>query len=166
MAPSMIHWNTLYETAPTEMNKHIIINGTDGGESVHNLRQPVNGNEWIRQRKRDTREEAKSFKLKNSLDGLEWLCADTQKKAIRQKGREIISCIDLIYFTSFDQLYVLSIKFFARSFHFNSFRLYIAVYLLFSFYSTISMCAHFLLATKLNSCHSISGLLVEGGFQS
>lgn len=138
MAPLMIHWNTLYKTAPTEMNKHIIINGTDGGESVHNLRQRVNGNEWIRQRKRDTREEAKSFKLKNSLDGLEWLCADTQKKAIRQKGREIISCIDLIYFTSFDQLYVLSIKFFARSFHFISFH-FVCVSQSISFFHSIQL---------------------------
>lgn len=59
--------------------------------------------------------ESEKFQLKNILDGLEWLCADTQKKAIRQEEKK--SFLAFISFTSFDQLYILSIKFaFLRSF--------------------------------------------------
>lgn len=60
------------------------------------------------------RNEAKSFDWK-ILDRLEWLCADTQKKAIRQEQKEekksFLALISFIHFTSFDQLYILSIKF-------------------------------------------------------
>lgn len=85
-------------------------------------------------------------------------CVQTRRrKPLGEEGREIISCIDLIYITSFYQLYVLLIKF-CVFFYIYIFSVAVSI--------GVVVVARFLLATKLNSCHSISGLLVEGGFQS